>query len=64
MYQNNSGDKMNFDDRTIRIIHIVITSFLPLIKGGIGIYCPPYIVSFTLGLILALSYSFSTNIKI
>jgi len=46
---------MNFDDRTLRIIHILIDSFLPLLKAGLQFTVPLALVSFTLGLILALA---------
>lgn len=45
---------MYFDDRTTRIIHILISSFLPLLKAGLQFTIPLTLVSFALGLILAL----------
>lgn len=45
---------MNFDDKTLRIIEILINSFLPLLKAGLQFTVPLALVSFTLGLILAL----------
>ena len=45
---------MNFDDRTLRIIDILINSFLPLVKAGLQFTVPLTLISFTLGLILAL----------
>ena len=46
---------MNFDDRTLRIIDILINSFLPLVKAGLQFTVPLTLISFTLGLILALA---------
>ncbi len=48
------GDMMNFDERTIRIINILIDSFVPLLKAGLEFTVPLAIISFALGLILAL----------
>jgi cystine transport system permease protein len=45
---------MYFDDRTTRIIHILISSFFPLLKAGLEFTIPLTLVSFALGLILAL----------
>lgn len=45
---------MNFDDRTLRIIDILINSFVPLLKAGLEFTVPLTLISFTLGLILAL----------
>ncbi|MBB6215212.1 cystine transport system permease protein [Anaerosolibacter carboniphilus] len=44
-----------FDDRTVRIIHILQDSFLPLLKAGITVTVPLAIISFILGLLLALA---------
>ena len=46
---------MNFDDSTLRIIHILTDSFLPLLKAGLQFTVPLALMSFTLGLILALA---------
>lgn len=46
---------MNFDDNTLRIIHILTSSFLPLLKAGLEYTIPLTLISFTLGLILALA---------
>jgi cystine transport system permease protein len=46
---------MNFDDNTLRIIHILTDSFLPLLKAGLQFTVPLTLMSFTLGLILALA---------
>jgi cystine transport system permease protein len=43
-----------FDDRTVRIINILQDSFLPLLKAGITVTVPLAIISFTIGIILAL----------
>ena len=45
---------MVFDDKTIRYIHIFVTSFLPLLKAGLTFTVPLTLISFSLGLILAL----------
>lgn len=45
---------MGFDDKTIRIIHILTTSFLPILKAGLEFTVPLTLVSFALGLGLAL----------
>ena len=45
---------MVFDDRTIRFIHIFMTSFLPLLKAGLAFTVPLTLISFSLGLMLAL----------
>lgn len=45
---------MVFDDRTLRIIQILKSSFLPLLKAGLEYTVPLTLVAFTLGLILAL----------
>lgn len=45
---------MNFDDKTIRIIHILKDSFFPLLKAGLEYTIPVAVISFVLGLILAL----------
>lgn len=41
-------------DRAARIIHILIDSFYPLIKAGLTFTVPLTIISFSLGLVLAL----------
>jgi cystine transport system permease protein len=46
---------MNFDDKTLRIIDILINSFLPLLKAGLQYTVPLALISFSLGLILALA---------
>lgn len=46
---------MNFDENTLRIIHILKSSFLPLLKAGLQYTIPLTLVSFILGLILALA---------
>jgi len=46
---------MNFDDRALRIIEILINSFLPLLKAGLAFTVPLTLISFALGLILALA---------
>jgi L-cystine transport system permease protein len=46
---------MNFDDRTLRIIDLLINSFLPLLKAGLQFTVPLTLISFTLGIILALA---------
>lgn len=46
---------MNFDDNTLRIIHILTSSFLPLLKAGLEYTIPLTLISFILGLILALA---------
>ena len=53
-YQSKVGEKMIFDDKTIRYIDIFITSFLPLLKAGLTFTIPLTLISFALGLILAL----------
>lgn len=45
---------MIFDDKTIRFVHIFVTSFWPLLKAGLTFTVPLTLVSFSLGLILAL----------
>ncbi|WP_315118422.1 amino acid ABC transporter permease [uncultured Clostridium sp.] len=45
---------MNLDDGTLRIIEILINSFLPLLKAGLQFTVPLALISFTLGLIIAL----------
>lgn len=45
---------MNFDDRTLRIIKILTSSFLPMLKAGLEYTIPLALISFALGLILAL----------
>jgi L-cystine transport system permease protein len=46
---------MNFDDRALRIIDILINSFLPLLKAGLEFTVPLTLISFALGLVLALA---------
>ncbi|MEG1725948.1 MAG: amino acid ABC transporter permease [Anaerovoracaceae bacterium] len=46
---------MNFDDRALRIIDILINSFLPLLKAGLEFTVPLTLISFALGLALALA---------
>jgi len=46
---------MNFDDRALRIIEILTNSFLPLVKAGLEFTVPLTLISFTIGLILALA---------
>ena len=43
-----------FDARTVRILNILKDSFIPLLRAGIAITVPLAIISFVLGLILAL----------
>lgn len=45
---------MNFNDNTLRIIHILKDSFFPLLKAGLQFTVPLTLISFILGLILAL----------
>ncbi|MBM7869792.1 cystine transport system permease protein [Clostridium pascui] len=45
---------MNFDERASRIIEILISSFLPILKAGLEFTVPLAIISFSLGLVLAL----------
>ncbi|WP_097027954.1 amino acid ABC transporter permease [Clostridium peptidivorans] len=45
---------MNFDERASRIIDILMSSFLPILKAGLEFTVPLAIISFSLGLILAL----------
>ncbi|KGK89521.1 MULTISPECIES: amino acid ABC transporter permease [unclassified Clostridium] len=45
---------MNFDERATRIIDILISSFLPILKAGLEFTVPLAIISFSLGLVLAL----------
>lgn len=45
---------MTFDDKTLRIIGILSDSFVPLLKAGLTFTVPLTLVSFVLGLILAL----------
>lgn len=45
---------MIFNDGTIRIIHILTSSFLPLLKAGLEFTVPLTLISFAMGLILAL----------
>ena len=45
---------MVFDDKTIRFIHIFATSFWPILKAGLTFTVPLTLISFSLGLILAL----------
>ncbi|MFJ7828393.1 ABC transporter permease subunit [Psychrobacillus sp. NPDC096623] len=43
-----------FDERAIQIIDIIVNSFLPMLKAGIAFTVPLTLISFLLGLILAL----------
>lgn len=43
-----------FDDRTVRIINILKDSFFPLLKAGLAFTVPLALISFLLGIILAL----------
>lgn len=45
---------MNFDDSTLRIIQILKSSFLPLLKAGLQFTVPLTLAAFTLGIVLAL----------
>lgn len=45
---------MILDDKTLRFIHIFVTSFFPLLKAGLTFTVPLTLISFSLGLILAL----------
>lgn len=45
---------MNFDERATRIIDILVSSFLPILKAGLEFTVPLAIISFSLGLVLAL----------
>jgi L-cystine transport system permease protein len=45
---------MNFDENTLRIINILKDSFFPMLKAGLQFTVPLTIVSFILGLVLAL----------
>ncbi|MFL0245824.1 amino acid ABC transporter permease [Candidatus Clostridium stratigraminis] len=45
---------MNFDDNTLRIINILKDSFFPMLKAGLQFTVPLTLVSFILGLVLAL----------
>lgn len=45
---------MNFDDKTLKMIQILADSFLPLLKAGLQFTVPIALISFILGLILAL----------
>lgn len=42
------------DERTLRIIDILIDSFIPLLKAGVAFTVPLALISFALGLLLAL----------
>lgn len=46
---------MNLDDQTLRVIHIIQDSFLPLLKAGLQFTIPVALISFILGLILAMA---------
>lgn len=56
---------MNFDDNTLRIINILKDSFFPLLKAGLEYTVPLALVSFALGLVLALLTALAriSNIK-
>lgn len=45
---------MNFDESTLRILNILKDSFFPILKAGLQFTVPLTLVSFILGLILAL----------
>ncbi|URZ03225.1 ABC transporter permease subunit [Clostridium felsineum] len=45
---------MNFDSNTLRILGILKDSFLPLLKAGLEFTVPLTLISFALGLVLAL----------
>jgi cystine transport system permease protein len=45
---------MNFDENTLRIINILKDSFFPMLKAGLQFTVPLTLVSFILGLVLAL----------
>jgi len=45
---------MVFDDNTMRLINIFMASFFPLLKAGLTFTVPLTLVSFVLGLVLAL----------
>lgn len=45
---------MNLDDNTLRILNILKDSFLPLLKAGLEFTVPLTLISFALGLVLAL----------
>lgn len=46
---------MNFDNETLRIIKIVMDSFLPLLKAGLKFTIPVALISFALGIIVAMA---------
>ncbi len=56
---------MILDDATLRIIHILTSSFFPLLKAGLEFTVPLAVISFILGLILALLTALAriSNIK-
>ncbi len=56
---------MKLDDATLRIIHILTSSFFPLLKAGLEFTVPLAVISFISGLILALITALSriSNIK-
>lgn len=56
---------MKLDDSTLRIIHILTSSFFPLLKAGLEFTVPLAVISFILGLILALLTALAriSNIK-
>jgi cystine transport system permease protein len=56
---------MRLDDATLRIIHILTSSFFPLLKAGLEFTVPLAVISFVLGLILALLTALAriSNIK-
>lgn len=56
---------MIFDERTERVIGILVDSFWPLLKAGIAFTVPLTLVSFSLGLIVALLTALAriSNIK-
>lgn len=56
---------MNLDDKTLRIVNILIDSFWPILKAGLEFTVPLALISFTLGLVLALLTALAriSNIK-
>jgi L-cystine transport system permease protein len=55
---------MNFDERTMRIINILGESFFPLLKAGIAFTIPLTLISFSLGLIVALATAMARISKV
>lgn len=56
---------MRLDESTLRIIHILASSFFPLLRAGLEFTVPLAVISFILGLILALLTALAriSNIK-